>query len=66
MIIFGHENVFPAGNGSLARALKSISERKRQKHSKPLDIDRASPYRSYLALYLWQMLDSGELELISQ
>jgi DNA-3-methyladenine glycosylase II len=55
----GHEDVFPKGDTSLDRALAAIAKRNRRR--KHLDPEKASPYRSYLALYLWNALDSGLL-----
>ena len=55
----GHENVFPAGDGSLARAIDLIQQASGKEKAKPFDVEKASPYRSYLALYLWQLLDTG-------
>ncbi len=55
----GHEDVFPHGDGSLQRALAAIALK--NKRRRLLDPDKAAPYRSYLALYLWQALDSGML-----
>lgn len=59
----GHEDVFPSGDGSLNRAIESL-QRVTRKSSRRyrFDPNRARPYRSYLALYLWQALDSGLLE----
>jgi DNA-3-methyladenine glycosylase II len=54
----GHEDVFPHGDGSIARALEGIA-RNSGKRRLVLDPDKARPYRSYLALYLWQALDDG-------
>ena len=59
----GHEDVFPWGDGSLQRAI-AVLQRTGARRSRRyrFDPDRARPYRSYLALYLWQALDSGMLE----
>ena len=62
----GHEDVFPLGDGSLQRAITALqgvgAERSRSYEFNP---DLARPYRSYLALYLWQALDTGKLDLRS-
>ncbi len=59
----GHEDVFPWGDGSLQRAV-AVLQRAGAGRSRryKFDPDRARPYRSYLALYLWQALDSGILD----
>lgn len=59
----GHEDVFPVGDGSLRRAIATL-QRRAAKHSRryKFDPDRARPFRSYLALYLWQALDTGMLD----
>lgn len=57
----GHEDIFPSGDGSLARALRLIAESAPEGDAWVLDPDLAAPYRSYLALYLWQCLDAGLL-----
>jgi DNA-3-methyladenine glycosylase II len=54
----GHEDVFPHADGSLQRAIRLLEGRRRLKTHR-LDPERAAPYRSYLALYLWRALDSG-------
>lgn len=55
----GHEDIFPSGDGSLDRALRLIAERAPEGRTTALDPTLAAPYRSYLALYLWQCLDAG-------
>jgi DNA-3-methyladenine glycosylase II len=60
---FGQEDVYPHADGSLARALSraeavGIWNRRRDGEFQP---DRAAPYRTYLALYLWRALDAGIL-----
>lgn len=59
----GHEDVFPAGDGSLQRAITALQRigTKRSRRYK-FDPERAQPFRSYLALYLWQALDTGMLD----
>jgi DNA-3-methyladenine glycosylase II len=55
----GHEDIFPSGDGSLDRALRLIAGRATESRTTLLDPTLAAPYRSYLALYLWQCLDAG-------
>lgn len=57
----GHEDVFPVGDGSLQRAITIIQKRGKRKKIQPFNSDKAAPYRSYLALYLWRFLDTGLL-----
>jgi DNA-3-methyladenine glycosylase II len=60
----GHEDVFPAADGSIQRAIMLIEERLRprgQRRKRRFDPDLATPYRSYLAMYLWRALDGGLL-----
>ena len=57
----GHEDVFPAGDGSLQKAIQVIQGKKKGKRVQPFNYQMASPYRSYLALYLWKLLDAGVL-----
>lgn len=58
----GHEDVFPWGDGSLQRAIAALQRAGAGRSRRyKFDPDRARPYRSYLALYLWQALDSGVL-----
>lgn len=52
-----HEDVFPEGDGSLQRAVQIVNKNSGRKAA-ALDFERASPYRSYLALYLWKALDT--------
>jgi DNA-3-methyladenine glycosylase II len=59
LFYLGHEDVFPKGDSSLNRALVAIA--KKTKRRRLLDPEKAAPYRSYLALYLWTALDSGVL-----
>ena len=55
----GLEDVFPHGDGSLKRAIECLGRRAGGGHFDP---DRAAPYRSWLARYLWRGLDAGLLE----
>lgn len=59
---FEHEDIFPYSDGSLARALRFIQTNHTQPESR-IDTDAASPFRSYLALYLWKALDQDYLKL---
>ncbi len=56
MFHFGHEDLFPIQDSSLRKAIALLKER---------DViiipERASPYRSYLACYLWQLLDQKRI-----
>jgi DNA-3-methyladenine glycosylase II len=54
---FGIEDIFPASDGSIVRALGKMRESGLQVSSE-FDARAASPYRSYVALYLWKALDS--------
>lgn len=54
----GHEDVFPHGDGSIRRAIQLLEGRRRLKKFR-VDSDLATPYRSYLAMYLWRALDTG-------
>ena len=58
---FGHEDVFPKGDGSLVRAINAMHDDAQTRKSavNPLDPDLAKPKRSYLAMYLWKALDKG-------
>ncbi|WP_210472604.1 DNA-3-methyladenine glycosylase family protein [Vibrio crassostreae] len=49
---FGHEDVFPDKDGTLKRALNRLEEL-----GVNVDPDLSAPYRSYLALYLWKLID---------
>ena len=60
----GHEDIFPAADGSIQRAIALIEGRLRQpgkRATRRFDPDQAAPYRSYLAMYLWRALDTGLL-----
>lgn len=61
LFYFGNEDVFPKGDASLEKAIRKLTARcanKKRHNIKVLDAEQASPYRSYLALYLWRALDS--------
>ncbi|HCV01900.1 MAG TPA: hypothetical protein DG048_04570 [Pseudoalteromonas sp.] len=53
---FAHNDVYPKNDGTLKRALVLIQ----QKYSleTQLQVEKASPYSSYLALYMWQAIDN--------
>ena len=58
----GHEDVFPAADGSIQRAIALIEGASKGRRKRRVDPDQAVPYRSYLALYLWRALDTGLLK----
>ena len=58
----GHEDIFPAADGSLRRAIALIEARAGRRRRRAFDPDLAAPYRSYLAMYLWRALDEGMLD----
>lgn len=67
---FGNSDILPEGDGSIKRAIDLLGRcSSTQKGRSPIDADLCRPYRSYLALYLWRMLDDGiltrEVELAS-
>lgn len=51
---FGHEDVFPVNDGSIIRSLTKLGY-----SPESFDHHSAAPYRSYLALYLWAILDNN-------
>ena len=59
---FGHEDLYPEGDGSLKRAEKLLGIKHLVSGYK-IQPELASPYRSYLALYLWRALGEGNLSL---
>ena len=61
---FAHEDIFPETDGSLRRAIALLPKAGYWHHrqSRLFDADRATPFRSYLALYLWKALDQRALE----
>jgi len=63
LFYLGFEDVFPKGDASLNKALDTL-EVKGSALSPPgrINTDLARPLRSYLALYLWQGLDTGLLK----
>lgn len=64
LFYIGHEDIFPEGDGSLQRAIQLIQKKESAKSGIEFDVNRAAPYRSYLALYLWHILDAGLLTKI--
>ena len=57
---FGHEDIYPHKDGSLKRAENQIRLLQLDRQI-TVDANLASPFRSYLALYLWQALDKNLL-----
>ena len=57
LFYFGTEDMFPVNDGSIKRTIDKFAENKIE-----IDIELASPYKSYLALYLWAILDNGYLD----
>jgi DNA-3-methyladenine glycosylase II len=49
---FGLEDVYPVNDGSIKRVTRILEQ-----EGITFDPEKAAPYRSYLALYLWEMLD---------
>lgn len=49
---FGFEDVYPMNDGSIKRITSLLAEK-----GITFEPEKAEPYRSYLALYLWEMLD---------
>jgi len=49
---FGFEDVYPENDGSIRRVTRLLEQK-----GITFDPEQASPYRSYLALYLWEILD---------
>ncbi len=56
---FAHKDIFPVGDRSLNRAMKSLHERF---DGYVLDPNKSMPYRSYLALALWSGLNNDRLQ----
>ena len=54
---FGFEDVFPEKDGTIQRAVSIINES--HYADAPFDPYKASPYKTYLSLYLWQMIDEN-------
>jgi len=49
---FGFEDVYPENDGSIKRVTNLLEQK-----GITFDPEQAAPYRSYLALYLWEILD---------
>lgn len=49
---FGLEDVYPINDGSIKRVTSLLEQR-----GIIFEPEKAAPYRSYLALYLWEILD---------
>jgi DNA-3-methyladenine glycosylase II len=49
---FGFEDVYPINDGSIKRVTGLLEQK-----GITFDPEKAAPYRSYLALYLWEILD---------
>ena len=58
LFYLGREDIFPVNDGSLNKALDLIKIEEKDIIYE-IDPDKASPYRSYLALYLWKAIDTG-------
>ena len=52
---FGLKDIFPEGDGTLKRAIKILNDD--YYHQSEFDPDKAKPYRTFLSLYLWRMID---------
>ncbi len=60
LFYLGRSDIFPTGDGSLNKTIIQLTSIGKTKNSHYLfDPNLAKPYRSYLALYLWQALDDG-------
>lgn len=55
---FARPDVFPATDGTIIRVRRILEE---QHLLRPLKPDLARPYRSYLARFMWALLDGGVL-----
>jgi DNA-3-methyladenine glycosylase II len=51
---FGIEDFYPINDGSIKRITRVLEDK-----GVILDIEKTAPYRSYLALYLWKILDDN-------
>lgn len=52
---FGHEDVYPSGDGTLKKAEKIINEKIYQ--NKIFEPQKAHPYRTLLSIYMWAFID---------
>lgn len=57
LFYFADADVFPASDGSIRRVTALLQSK--QIIGQDFDSEAARPYRSYLALYLWAILDRG-------
>lgn len=55
MFYLGKEDLFPYNDGTLVK----ITGRIEKKFNISFDPEKASPYKSYLAMYMWQFEDNG-------
>jgi len=59
---FGNPDIFPENDGSIRRAVELLARCVSvSKGTAIVRTELCQPYRSYLALYLWRMLDDGIL-----
>jgi DNA-3-methyladenine glycosylase II len=56
MFHFAHQDLFPIQDSSLRKAMSLLKDQ-----GILIIPERAQPYRSYLACYLWDMLDQARL-----
>ncbi|HAT8517026.1 TPA: DNA-3-methyladenine glycosylase 2 family protein [Vibrio vulnificus] len=61
MFFFGMPDVWSAGDAALMRGLSSLAEK--EGVDAEAILSAATPYRTYLALHIWEMLDA---ELLSE
>ena len=54
---FGLEDVFPENDGTIKRAIGIINEK--YYADKVFDPHKASPYKTYFSMYLWNMIDQN-------
>ena len=57
LFYFGNPDVFAEKDGSIARAIDCLNAQ-----GVTIAPEKVRPYRSYLCLYLWRMLDTGLLD----
>ena len=55
MFWFGEEDIWPDGDVAARKTLEKLTSARRKTHRTAL---RFAPYRSYLALYMWQWVDA--------
>lgn len=56
MFHFARADIFPAADSSLQKAIRLLSE-----HQVYINPSIAAPYRTYLAIYLWQLVDQNRI-----